>query len=143
MRPSLESFSELTLEQVIRRLNTICHRWLRSRRHRANHFPADPEAFTRARIAYHQHRNLAAKHARGMHVQRESQCAVQLGFQPRMARLGFPVAEPREGEKCKMVFSRIYGNGPGWIRTSGFPLISMPELHKSLFFGAFWGTPYP
>ena len=71
MCASPEFFSELTIEQVIRGLNTICHRWLRTRRHHGNHFPADPEAFACARIAYHQHRQAATKAARGIIPQRE------------------------------------------------------------------------
>jgi hypothetical protein len=66
-----EFFSELTIEQVIRGLNTIAHRWLRRRRRRGDHFPAEPERFACARIRYHQRRNAAAKAARGVIPQRE------------------------------------------------------------------------
>jgi len=61
----------LTIEQVIRGLNAICHRWLRTRRKRSDHWPANAEAFGRVRTCYYQHRNAAAKAARGIITQRE------------------------------------------------------------------------
>jgi len=71
MRRAPKFFSELTIEQVVRSLNTICQRWLRTRRKRSDHLPADPAAFTCAQIRYHQHRNAAAKAIRGITPQRE------------------------------------------------------------------------
>jgi SRSO17 transposase len=70
--PYNQDFSpQLTIEQVFRTLNTIADHWLRRRRYRRNHLPAEANAFVQARIRYHQRRNLAAQHARGLNPQRE------------------------------------------------------------------------
>jgi SRSO17 transposase len=64
-------FPQLTIEQVVRTLNTIAERWLRRRRRRGRYLPAEPNAFALARLRYHQRRNRAAQHARGLDPQRE------------------------------------------------------------------------
>ena len=62
---------ELTIEQIVATLNVVAARWLRRRRRRGHRFAASAERFAIDRLRYHQHRNLAAKRARGLVPQRE------------------------------------------------------------------------